>query len=560
MKLVLTQNSKFKPYSFERLLQPLAMYTQEYNAVEEGISELATKAELMKQYAQEAPDSKAARMYEDYSKSLKSQADDLAKNGLAAVNRSNLMNLRTQYQSSIAPIETAVVRRRELADEQRKALASDPTIMYNRNFSNMDLSSLIDNPELSYESYSGALLTKQVSDAVEGLKSSLSEYGKGKPIDAYTNTFIERYGYTPDEVLEAINNPNSASAPKVLTAIVDYVVQGSPINKWENRDDLLPDAYNYARQGLWNAVGKSSVNPMENYMARLNAQAQKEKDVYDYKRRQEALDIEDPNNPQRHYRSVPTTTVDDTKKTTQMKSDADFLRKIAENPDLLNEVARRYIGGGTSITGATSGGYFEEYEPNYERLLNIANRYGFSNLNNTESWDFNSLADSLESDIRSSALRSNSYIMDVTNPELMAKTIRENSISLNSRSGNSGMWEIDSNGKKKKQSNIDEVIKHINDSSHIEFDPKRGIIIHGIKDGAVKSFILDPEIVTGESINFDGSRKNRYQHLINIINEGIESGNEYIVDEGIDRLMNEMYYQFNSISKVQGKTLSAKEE
>ena len=560
MKLVLTQNSKFNPYSFERLLQPLAMYTQEYNAVEEGISELATKAELMKQYAQEAPDSKAAKMYEDYSKSLKSQADDLAKNGLAAVNRSNLMNLRTQYQSSIAPIETAVVRRRELADEQRKALASNPTIMYNRNFSNMDLSSLIDNPELSYESYSGALLTKQVSDAVEGLKSSLSEYGKGKPIDAYTNTFIEKYGYTPDEVLKAINNPEDPSASKVLTSIVDSVISSSPIPNWGN-DTTLKSAYNYARQGLWNAVGKASVNPMENYMARLNAQAQKEKDVYDYKRRQKALDIEDPNNPQRHYRSVPTTTVDDTKKTTQMKSDADFLRKIAENPDLLNEVARRYIGGGTSITGATSGGYFEEYEPNYERLLNIANRYGFSNtLNNSGSWDFNSLADSLESDIRSSALRSNSYIMDVTNPELMAKTIRENSISLNSRSGNSGMWEIDSKGKKKKQSNIDEVIKHINDSSHIEFDPKRGIIIHGIKDGTVKSFILDPEIVTGESINFDGSRKNRYQHLINIINEGIESGNEYIVDEGIDRLMNEMYYQFNSISKVQGKTLSAKEE
>lgn len=563
MRLVLTQNAKFKPYSFERLLQPLAMYTQEYNTVQEGISELSTKAELIKQYAQEAPDSKTAKMYNDYSESLKRQAEDLTKNGLAAVNRTNLLNLRTQYQSSIAPIETAVIRRRQLADEQRKGASSNPTIMYNRDFSDADLDALIENPELSYSSYSGALLTKQVSDAVEGIKSSLSEYGKGKPIDAYTNTFIQNYGFRPEEVLEAINNPNSSSAPKVLTAIVDSVIGASPINTWENREDVLPQAYGYARQGLWNAVGKSSVNPMENYYARLNAQAQKEKDVYDYKKRQDTLDTTDPNNPQRHYRSIATTTVDDTKKTAQMKSDADFLREVAANPNLLNQTAQRYIGGaGTRITGATTGGHFEEYKPYLDRYENIVNRYGdlFSQMSQSGNISYESLANYIEDDIRKSALRQNSYIMDVTNPELMAKTIRENSVTLSSKSGNSGMWELTKDGKKRRQSDIEEVLEYINDSSHLEYDPSKGIVIHGIKDGTVKSFVLDPETVTGESIDTGGIKRNKYQSIINLINEGIDSGNEYIVNEGIDRLMNELYYQFNSISKVQGKTLSAKEE
>lgn len=555
MKLVLTQNSKFNPYSFERLLQPLAMYTQEYNAVEEGISELATKAELMKQYAQEAPDSKAAKMYEDYSKSLKSQADDLAKNGLAAVNRSNLMNLRTQYQSSIAPIETAVVRRRELADEQRKALASNPTIMYNRNFSNMDLSSLIDNPELSYESYSGALLTKQVSDAVEGLKSSLSEYGKGKPIDAYTNTFIEKYGYTPDEVLKAINNPEDPSASKVLTSIVDSVISSSPIPNWGN-DTTLKSAYNYARQGLWNAVGKASVNPMENYMARLNAQAQKEKDVYDYKRKQEALDTLDPNNPQRHYRSIATTTVDDTKKTTQMQSDIDFLKKVVENPDILNNTAKRYIAGGTSITGVTTGGYFEEYEPNFERLQNIVNRYGLAQSDGN--FDFNNAINILESEISKSALRENSYVMDITDGELMADTIRQNSQSLASSGSGTGLYFYE-NGKKKKEAPIEDVTKYIQGNAFIEYDPKVGLIVHGEYDGTPRSFVVDPEVVTGESVVVNGTRHNKYGYLIDLINSGIEEANPYITEEGIDRLMNNLYYQFNTKSKQQGKTLTEKE-
>ena len=552
MRLVLTQNAKFKPYSFERLLQPLAMYTQEYNAVQEGIAELSTKAELMKQYAQEEPDSKAAKMYNEYSENLKRQADDLARNGLPAVNRANLLNLRTQYQSSIAPIETAAVRRRELADEQRKG---NPTMMYNRNFSNINLDDLINNPELSYESYSGALLTKQVSDAVEGIKSSLSDYGKGKDIDSYTNTFIQNYGFRPEEVLEAINNPNSKSAPKVLTAIVDSVVNSSPIPSWGN-DNTTREAYNYARQGLWNSVGKSVVNPMENYMARLNAQAQKEKDVYDYKRKQEALDTSDPNNPQRHYRSIATTTVDDTKKTTQMQSDIDFLKKVAENPDILNNTAKRYIAGGTSITGVTTGGYFEEYEPNFERLQNIVNRYGLAQSNGN--FDFNNAINILESEISKSALRENSYVMDITDGELMADTIRQNSQSLASRGSGTGLYFYE-NGKKKKEAPIEDVTKYIQGNAFIEYDPKVGLIVHGEYDGTPRSFVVDPEVVTGESVVVNGTRHNKYGYLINLINSGIEEANPYITEEGIDRLMNNLYYQFNTKSKQQVKTLTEKE-
>lgn len=559
MRIVLSQSAKFNPYSFERLLQPYAMYTQEYNDIEEGITELKSKAELMKQYALQEPDSKAANMYNAYANELDAQANELAKNGLKAVNRSNLLNLKSQYNSSIAPIEVAITRRRELADEQRKALSSDPTMMYDKNFNTVSLDKLIENPELSYNQYSGALLTKQVYDAVEGIKNSLSSYEKGNPIDSYTNTFIESYGFKLEEVLEAINNPNSASAPKVLTAIVDSVVQGSPISKWENRDDLLPDAYRYAQQSLWNAVGKSSVSPMENYHARLNAQAQKEKDVYDYKKKRDVLDtedIQDPTNPQRHYRTIATTTVDDTKNTTKMKSDADFLREIAENPDLLNVVEQRYIAGGSSITGATIGGSYEEYEPNYERLQNIISRYGL-NVDDEE-FNYNSAADSIESEIKKSALRQNSYIMDITDGELMADTIRQNSQAKASNNGGTGVY-VYENGKKKKEASVEDVTNYIRNNAFIEYNPKVGLIIHGEKDGTPKSFVLDPEIVIGESVEVGGERYNKYGYIIDNINLGIENGNPYITEVGIDMLMNNLYYQFNTKSKTQGKTLTAKE-
>ena len=560
MRIVLSQNARFNPYSFERMLQPYMMYTQEYNAVDEGITELKSKAELMKQYAMQEPDSKAANMYNAYANELDKQANELAKNGLKSVNRSALNNLKTMYNSSIVPIEVALNRRRELSNEQRKLAASDNTLMFDINARDLNLDDLIDNPELSYSAYSGETITNQVKSIADNLKNQLAKYKEGKPIDEFTKTFIESYGFTLDDVNAAINNPGSTEGSKILGAIVDNVIAASPIESWNN-DDTLERAYKYGYQGLYNAIGKTSVSTFDDYRAKLNAQEAKEKAVYDYKKRQEALDAEDPGNPQRHYRSVSNVTVDGSKKTSQMNSDVEFLRKVAENPELLNETAKRYVGGGTSVTGATVGGYFEDYEPNYERFLNIVSRYGLTDvIDNSGPVDFNTVADLIESDIKKSALRETSYIMDVTDSTLAAETIRQNSLSRSAKGKGTGLHEYTNGKVKKKEVSIDEVTKYLGENSHIEYDPKHGIIIHGIYKGEPKSFVLDPEIVTGESIEKDGVRKNKYQAAIDAINEGIESGNDYIVEAGIDMLMNNMYYQFNSKSKVQGKTLSAKEE
>ena len=42
----LVVDSKFKARSFDDLIKPLAMYTQEYNALEQSINELYTKASV----------------------------------------------------------------------------------------------------------------------------------------------------------------------------------------------------------------------------------------------------------------------------------------------------------------------------------------------------------------------------------------------------------------------------------------------------------------------------------------------------------------------------------
>ena len=61
--IVLTNTARFSPYSFDEMLKPLAMATQEQRAIEEGISELGTKADLMRMYANEESNSKVAEAY-----------------------------------------------------------------------------------------------------------------------------------------------------------------------------------------------------------------------------------------------------------------------------------------------------------------------------------------------------------------------------------------------------------------------------------------------------------------------------------------------------------------
>ena len=120
--IVLTNNAKFSPYTFDEMLKPLAMATQEYNTIEAGIAELGSKADLMRMYANEEPNSKVANMYNTYANDLDKQAESLARYGLNPASRSSLLGLKRRYSTEITPIETAVTRRRQLAEEQRKAL------------------------------------------------------------------------------------------------------------------------------------------------------------------------------------------------------------------------------------------------------------------------------------------------------------------------------------------------------------------------------------------------------------------------------------------------------
>lgn len=267
----LVANTQFKARGFDDMIRPYAMYTQEYRTQEDAIADLATKADVWAGLANEQTDPVAYAQYTNYANALKDQAAVIADRGLNPSSRQAMLNLKRRYSSEIVPIEQAYTARKAQAEEQRKALLQNPTLMMSRRADTTSLDRYMENPNLGYESYSGALLTQQVGQAAAAIAKELRDYGRGKPLDGFTRTWLQQHGYTAGEVAFAINHPNDPRASSVLNTIVNNVMADSGMADWAD-NKTLNQAYNYARQGLWQAVGQTQVGTYTDQAAVMAAQ------------------------------------------------------------------------------------------------------------------------------------------------------------------------------------------------------------------------------------------------------------------------------------------------
>lgn len=261
MKIVLTNSAKFNPYTFDEMLKPLAMASDAYNAVQSGIEELGAKADLMKMYANEVPDSKTANMYNSYAKDLEKQASMLAKHGLTPASRQGLLNMKRRYSSEVVPIETAVARREALTKEQREALLRDPSLMFDVDYSKTQLDYLLDNPNATYNPISGNELTKRAAQ----MASNLAKVVQGNP--KYQSILNGQYfqqmtqmGYTPAQIMQTVLNDDNA--PVELRQIAETVFNDAGLSKYSQ--DIQDRARGFINSGLYEGIGTAKYDAMSN--------------------------------------------------------------------------------------------------------------------------------------------------------------------------------------------------------------------------------------------------------------------------------------------------------
>lgn len=535
--------AKFRPFSYQEMLQPLQAYTQEYNTIQEGIGELGTKADVFERMANEQTDPQAYAIYKQYSNDLAKQAESLAKQGLTPASRQGLIDMKRRYSSEIVPIEQAYKRRQELIDEQRKLQAQDSTLLFDRPASTLSLDELISNPSLSPQSYSGALLSKQVGTAAQNLAKEVRENPrKWRTIlgNQYYETIMQK-GFRPEEIMQAVQNNPEASP--ILQGIVEDAIGSSGIRNWGD-ENILNRAYDYARQGLWNAVGETQYQTLSNK-------------AYDYAMQERLAQArkkgtkEDVQSP--YFRSSGVTKVKDVN-VEKKKDDIAFIQGVRNGTINLDETAQRVVGSDPLELYGTRGhlqrtpGKVETYKPNQERISNLMKEYGIRNLDQIEA--------KLNSDLNKSAMREVTYITSITDPTLISKTIRENAASISRRTdGKSGIYELDSN-KKGDMLSYKDIKDYFNEDSQIEYDPNLGIVFTGTNSkGDTKNFLLDPEVVAGETkVYEDGIRRNVIQNQLMLINQAIENEDVEAQRHYITELMNDIYSRFNSIAKRESNT------
>lgn len=520
--------AKFRPFSYQEMLQPLAAYTQEYNTIQEGMGELGTKADVFDKMANEQTDPQAYAMYKQYSNDLAAQAESLAKQGLTPASRQGLIDMKRRYSSEIVPIEQAYKRRQELVDEQRKLQAQDSTLLFDRPASTLSLDELISNPALSPQSYSGALLSKQVGTAAQNLAKEVRENPrKWRTIlgNQYYETIMQK-GFRPEEIMQAVQNNPEASP--ILQGIVEDAVGSSGIKNW-NDENILNRAYDYARQGLWNAVGETQYQTLSNK-------------AYDYAMQERMAALKKgktEGTPSSTWRSVSKTKVDGDKKTTELNKDLEFIQQLRANPSMINEEAERINPGYPTQYGVNIGGGIYKVKPNAERLQQIIKKYDMKD------GSMDQLEQKLQADIRSSAVRSFIYKPNITQSDLISQVIKENARTLGAATESTGLYELDDNrkGDPIKLKNISDYFTGDND---ISYDPEVGLVINATKDGKTKSAVIDPELIDNEERYVADAMHN--------INTYLEHGYDVEAQRQIESMMNYIYGKFNTLAKRQSNT------
>ena len=271
-------DSKFSPFTYQELLHPVMASTQAHQALETEYGNLESAADLIASKVNETKDPESYKRYTTYYNALKAKADQLSREGLNTTSRRDMLNLKSNFNKQIKPIADAIDRRKELEKEQRTAIAANPTLRYERMAKNMSLDDFVNNPEADYgQSYSGALLMSQVSQAVASYAKTLTKKGKlkgnGLPFQYQQDL---QYGASPEQVMQtiimnslkgdaeaqrylnSISDKSDREAIKYLNGVVNQVITSSKIRDWAD-ENTFKELMSFANQGLYSAVGQALI-------------------------------------------------------------------------------------------------------------------------------------------------------------------------------------------------------------------------------------------------------------------------------------------------------------
>lgn len=545
----ITSTSRFKPYTFAEMLQPVQIYTEAYNKLEDELSNLDVLAGDVAGKLNNPKDKELADKALAFQTELSNAMNSFYSKGLNADTKKQLVGLKTRYTKELNPINEAY----KLYQEDQKQLTT-----LKRTHPGLIVEGIGDSVSDYMNGNSPTGLTADTNDIYnKALKEAAGTSSRFSEILNPTSILGNQYyqfktqqGISQDmvkQLRDVIDNPTSKEAIKYLNteegrALYNIVQEQRLANNYDKFSDAGKDRIDASiLNGIFSGVSyKEDVDRVSN------------------------KGWKDPTEPPTppidtsgmYFREIPKVETDGKTATTKIAEDKEFLSTILLNPELLktNLVDAHTKQAGSSITGYVQNvnmpaitylDRLKELGEEYGIDLNVTDNKGNINTKSLE----NAIA-TLGKKIDSSAIARQSYVLNMTDYDLASTIIKDNITAFTSGSGRndySGLKDL--NGKYIPNKNKSE---YLEGEKSIQFDPAKGIILSTTKDGKVKYSVVDPYVLDGT-----GTLAQR----IGFIQQAIDSGDYDIANLLIKGapgygagIMTTLYNMFNSVPYVQGKT------
>lgn len=191
-------DSSFQPFSMQEMLVPFSAYKDAFEKGEEAYNDLTDKSDKFKYLSDTLPEgSRARQLYEGYANDLKTQAEDLAHNGLTMTNRRALTSLKRRYQGEIGRL----IKADEAMDVEKKLRqslnAQDSSRLYATD--NLNIDDFLDGRNPNLYSISGNELYTRGAAAGKAASSRVFSAGdEGSTLGGYYRDYVQRMGYGAD--------------------------------------------------------------------------------------------------------------------------------------------------------------------------------------------------------------------------------------------------------------------------------------------------------------------------------------------------------------------------
>lgn len=251
----------FNPFSYQEMLAPIAQAQSAYEQMQDNMLTLGEEANTYKQLIDTDP--VARQTLQGYNDEVARMAGQLSSEGLRAVNRNSLLNLRRKYNNEVKPINDAAKTLASLQDMYRNAYAKDKTLMKG---AMPTISELVTNPSAMPHMVSGTDLYKQGAQAAQSASARIYNSGFGDRIAGYIQA-VQEQGYSPELVSMFVQDVNSI--PELASDIQNI----REMHQTGKLDDQGYQADKFIMQGILDGLTyQRKENYVDDWQAKLATQ------------------------------------------------------------------------------------------------------------------------------------------------------------------------------------------------------------------------------------------------------------------------------------------------